>query len=145
MIFLDTNVFVEAYGRRDAERIASQEMAARVLLTAVARGQVEATTSEAILAETALVLTRDRPYAVPIAEVARHLSSIVRAEGLRFAPKHIYLRALDLWAARPALGFVDALTVAYAEQGDVELASFDRQLLASPGVTPYWRESAAQG
>jgi len=84
MIFLDTNVFVEAYGRRDVERVASQELAARVLLSAVAHGQVAATTSEAIVAETAQVLTRDRPYALPVDKVAAHLSSILRAQGLRF-------------------------------------------------------------
>lgn len=140
MIFLDTNVFVEAYGRRGTERVVEQEVAARTLLTALALGRLTATTSEAILAEAAFVLTRRTSYDQPIPAVAAFLSAVVSSEGLRFEPKHIYSRALDMWAQRPGLGFIDALTIAYVEQADVELASFDRQLLASPGVTPYWRD-----
>jgi len=143
MIFLDTNVFVEAFGRPIGERIVSHESAARALLDAVGDRRVEATTSEAILVEATQVLTRESSYGWPTQLIATHLSGIIRAEGLRLASKHVYLRALDIWADRPGLGFVDALTVAYVEQGDIELASFDRQLLGSPGVAPYWQATDA--
>lgn len=143
MIFLDTNVFAEALGRSVKDRDTFRETAARALLEAVALGELEATMSEAILAEATQVLTSARAGNRPVPEIAEFLTAVVRSPGLRFAPKQIYRRALALWSERPSLGFVDALTVAYVEQGDVELASFDRQLLASPGVTPYWREADA--
>lgn len=143
MIFVDTNVFVSAFGRRGLERVASDERAARELLSRVALGRAAATTSEAILVETTQVLTNETSGARPAPDVAAFLSNVIDSPGLRFEPKHIYLRALDIWAARPSLGFVDALTIAYVAQGDIQLASFDRQLLQSPGVTPYWLESNA--
>lgn len=73
--------------------------------------------------------------------MAAFLTNVLAAPGLRFGPKPIYSQALDMWASRPGLGFVDALTICYARQGEVQLASFDKQLLASPGVTPYWADA----
>jgi predicted nucleic acid-binding protein len=138
VIFLDTNVLVEALGRPESERVATRQAAAQLLLTQVAEGVVAATTSEAILVEAAKVLADENSYGLPVQDVAAYLTAFVSSVGLRLEPKRIYVRAFDLWTERPSLGFVDALTIAYAEQGDVQLASFDRRLLASPGITPYW-------
>ena len=145
MIFIDTNVLIEATGRSDTERVAGRQATAQRLLDQVAEGSVAATTSEAILVETANVLSLRHGYGLPVADVASLLSAFVSSYGLRFEPKRIYVRALSIWAERPALGFVDALTIAYAEQGDIQLASFDQQLLSAPGVTPYWTSATEPG
>jgi len=143
MIFVDTNVFVSAFGRRAIDRDMFEERSARDLLGRLALGLTSASTSEAILVEATQILTSDRLNGWSVPDVAAFLADAVKAPGLRIAPKIIYLRALDVWTSRPGLGFVDCLTLAYVEQDDVELASFDRQLLRSPGVTPYWREPDA--
>ena len=109
-------------------------------MDAVAAGIVEATTCEAVIVETVQVLESAFGSALIPAQAATSFSTLINARGLRLAPKHIYTRALDIWADRPGLGFVDALTIAYVEQGDIQLASFDRQLLGSAGVSPYWRD-----
>lgn len=138
MIFVDTNVVVRAFeGQRPADHNEATQRALD-LLARVARGETVVSTSEAVIVEITRVLSSNTLYRQTPAEVEQFLAPLIEAPGLRLAPKLVYKRALRIWASRPTLGFVDALTVAYVEQGDVQLASFDRQLLASPGVTPYW-------
>jgi predicted nucleic acid-binding protein len=48
--------------------------------------------------------------------------------------KRRYLRALDIWANHPRLGFVDALTVAIVENSDLRLATFDTDFDRSPNI-----------
>lgn len=145
MIFLDTNIIVAAVGRVDARLNVRQQTLAFDLMRRLQVPTVACWTSEAVLAETTQVLQSPFGGNYSPQRITTAIRPFIAAPGLRIAPKHIYLRALDVWASRPRLGFVDALTVAYVEQGEIELASFDRQLLASPGVTPYWPESAVQG
>lgn len=143
MIFIDTNVIVAAIGRADADLNLDQEAEARELIIALSIPTRAAFTSEAVIVETANALRSRFGSDLGTFEAARALGPIIDLPGLRIASKHIYSRALSIWADRPGLGFVDALTLACAEQGDIQLATFDRQLLRSPGVTPYWREADA--
>ncbi len=116
MIFLDANLFVELIGRvggGQPERVQRAES----LMDAVAAGTLKATTSEAVIVETVQVLESAFGSAFVPAQAALSFGALINARGLRLSPKHIYLRALDNWAARPGLGFVDALTIAYVEQG----------------------------
>lgn len=138
MIFIDTNVFVAMVGRVDADANRGQQIAALDLLARMTEPSVAASTSEGVIIETARMLRSSLGGGLSTEVTADRLRAIINLPGLWLSPKHIYLRALDIWADRPGLGFVDALTLAYVEQGDIELASFDRQLLRSPGVTPYW-------
>jgi len=139
VIFIDTNVFVQALARsHEPGQEATSRQAAELLLD-VTDGKVEATTSEAVIAEVLYVSTAPRLYARSIADVRTVLQPLLEAPGMRFGPAKRYVRALEVCEGRPGLKFVDALTIAYVEQGDVQLASFDRQLLGSPGVTPYWQ------
>lgn len=140
MIFIDTNVFLTAIGRVNAHHNTGQQANADELIAQLTIPTISASTSEAVIVETAQMAESAFGGGMGATIAARAMSKIIRLPGLRIAPKHIYLRALDIWADRPGLGFVDALTVAYVEQGDVELASFDQQLLRSPGVTPYWAQ-----
>lgn len=58
--------------------------------------------------------------------------------------KRRYLRALDLYATYPKLGFADALVATHVEQQGLPLATFDTDFDAIPGITR-WQPPVAQG
>jgi predicted nucleic acid-binding protein len=127
MIFLDANVFLRYLLRPvDPMNTAKHDVAA-ALFTAMERGEVEVTTSEAVIAEIAFVLTSRRQYNLPVQTVTALLAPILRLPALKLprVQKLRYLRAIEIWADHPRLGFVDALTAAIVEQSDMLLATFD--------------------
>ena len=142
MIFLDTSAIVQPFQSSADPLQVEMTRRSSQLLRQIATGMVDATTSEAAVAEAAYVMSGSRFLRQDAREVAATLAALLNSPRLRFSTKPACQRALAIWSERPAIGFVDALTVAYVEQGDLELASFDRQLLASAGVTPYWRETS---
>jgi predicted nucleic acid-binding protein len=137
MTFLDANVFLRYLVAPTSPETQAMQDEATALFEAVERGEDEATTSEAVLAEVAFVLASLRQYYLPPADVAAYLAPLIRLPGLKLprGQKRRYLRALDVWAANPKLGFVDALTVALVEHSGIELATFDADFDAIPGVT----------
>ncbi len=138
MTFVDANSFLRTVVGPEPETQAMHDAAA-ALFRAVARGEEEITTSEAILAEVAFILTSKRQYGLPPAEVAARLGSIIELPGMLLprGRKRLYLRALDLWAERPALGFGDALTVATIEETGLRLATFDTHFNGFPSINRY--------
>jgi predicted nucleic acid-binding protein len=116
-----------------------QTMAAEAarLLHDAAAGREQFTTSEAIIAEIAFVLTSPRQYNLPVADAAARLQAVLTLRGFRHPRKRLLLRALDVWTTSPNLGFVDALTVAYAERAGVELATFDADFDRVTGIRRY--------
>lgn len=140
MIFLDANVFLRWLAGPATVDNAVRNAMATALFDQIERREAEATTSEAILAEVAFILTSKRHYGVAVVDAAGYLADAVQYPGLRFAPgrKEQYLRALELWAERPALGFVDALTAAMVEHSDHMLATFDSDFEGLAGIE-YWR------
>jgi predicted nucleic acid-binding protein len=139
MTFVDANYFVRAIVEPTPETLTQHETA-KALFRAVARGEEEATTSEAVLAEVSFVLNSKRQYGLPPAEVAARLTPILALPSLSLprGRTRLYLRALELWSERPRLGFVDALTAAEVEHTGIPLATFDRDFDGIPGIT-YWR------
>lgn len=135
MIFLDANVFLRAI-TEVTPATEAMAMVARELFRAVSRGDEEVTTSEAVLAEVAFILNAKRHYDLPPQEVAARLRPFLLAPHLRLprGQKRLYLRALDLWAEVPRLGFVDALTAVTVEGSDAALATFDRDFDGLPGI-----------
>ena len=134
MIFLDANVLLRALvapsdleGQRRGE-------AAMTLLRQAGRGQVEVTTSDAVLAEVAYILTEKPHYNLSVVDAASSLTTVVRLRGFRRREKHAILRAFEIWTHRPRLGFVDALTAAYAQAPGVQLATFDTDFDGLPGI-----------
>lgn len=117
---------------------------AATLFALIDRGEEEATTSEAVLAEVAFVLASRRQYAVAPETVAALLKPIVQLRGLSLprGRKEVYLRALELWSNHPELGFVDALTAAIVERGSLKLATFDADFDVFP---PFTRWQPADG
>lgn len=126
MIFLDANVILRALTRSPDPSIQRMNRLAGDLLRRAERAEVEVTTSDAVIAEVAFILTSKAHYQLAVDDAAGRLATIVRVRGVKLRDKHAVLRALDLRAALPRLGFVDALTASYAQKPGIELATFDR-------------------
>jgi predicted nucleic acid-binding protein len=135
VIFLDANVILRALTMSDDPRVRRTNHIAGDLFRLVAQDQVVVTTSDAIIAEAALILTAKTHYRIPVAEAAAKLATLVALRGFALPDKRSVLRGLDLWAAQPDLGFVDALTAAYAQASGMQLATFDTDFDRIPGIT----------
>jgi predicted nucleic acid-binding protein len=125
MIFVDANYFLRYLAAPTTERARQEQEQATELFTHVQRGEVEVTSSDAVIAEVAFVLAAKSHYGLSASEVSARLKPLLRLSGFRMPTKRQCLRALDVWVTYPALGFVDALAVSYAEQQDFQLATFD--------------------
>lgn len=125
MIFLDANYLLRAIVAPATPQDQPKAAEAITLLRTMRDGDIEVTTSEAILAEVAFILTAPRHYGLSAAEATLRLRAILSESNFRLPQKSRYLRALDIWTANAHLGFVDALTVAYTERSSLELATFD--------------------
>ncbi|HTE87051.1 MAG TPA: PIN domain-containing protein [Dehalococcoidia bacterium] len=129
---IDTNVIIREITQDDPEMSAR----AHKFLQRLAAGATEALLTEAVLVECAQVLSSRALYNLPRREIARDLGVIIRLRGVRLVNKRRYLRALEVYAAIPALDFVDALLVIYAEsQRPTAVVSFDEDFDRVPGVT----------
>ena len=129
---LDTNIIIRHITQDDPEL----SPRARAFLTRLETGEAEAQLTEVVLLEAVQVLSSRVLYNLPRAEIARDLAVIIRLRGVRLPTKARSLRALELYAATPALDFVDALLVAYAErQTPAAIVSFDQDFDRVPGIT----------
>jgi predicted nucleic acid-binding protein len=135
VIVLDANVILRALTISHDPRVRRMNDLADTLFRQVGRGEAEVTTSDAVLAEAAFILTARSHYQVPIAEAAAKLTALVALPGFKLPDKQAILRALDLWTANPRLGFVDALVAAYAQRPGMQLATFDSDFDGLPGIT----------
>ncbi len=135
MTFVDANYFLRAIVEPTAETGTMHETA-KALFRAVARGEEEVTTSEAVLAEVCFVLNSKRQYGLAAPEVASRLTPILSLPNLALprGRKRLYLRALELWSEHPRLGFVDALTAAEIEYTGIALATFESDFDGIPGI-----------
>ena len=122
MMFADANIFLRALTNDDAVKA----VACSELLRGVDRGEIEIATCEAIITEVVYVLSSRATYGLSHDEIRARLAPLLRMRGLRLPGKHVYLEALDLYAALPALDFEDALCVAHMRQaGITEILSYD--------------------
>lgn len=134
MIFLDTNFFLRALTRADLPQNQPMHDIAIELMRRADRGEVELTTSDAVIAEVAFILTAKAHYHHTVADAAGRLAILLNIRGLRLRDKRILLYALDVWRTRPSLGFVDALTASYAKLNGMPLATFDRDFDSIPDL-----------
>ena len=134
MIFLDANVILRALTVSDDPRVRRTNQIAGDLFRLVAQNQVAVTTSDAVIAEAAFILTAKTHYRIPVAEAAAKLATLVALRGFTLPDKRSVLQGLDLWATQPDLGFVDALTAAYAQASGMLLATFDTDFDRIPGI-----------
>lgn len=125
MIFLDASIFLRTLTRSSDPKVERMGHMVSDLFRRVERGEVEVTTSDAVIAEVVFILTARTRYHVDVPAAAERMAAILRLQGVRRHEKRIILRALDLWMERPKLEFVDALTASYAQQPGIDLATFD--------------------
>jgi predicted nucleic acid-binding protein len=144
MIFLDANILLRALTHSSDPAVQRMNQQAGDLLRRADRGEVEVTTSDAVIAEVAFILTSRAHYQLSVADTAGRVATVLRARGLRIRDKRAVLGAFDLWVTNPKLGFVDALTVSYAQHADVELATFDTDFDQIRGITRWQPEDDAR-
>jgi len=125
MIFLDANFLLRYLAVSDLPADRARNQIASDLFERADRGGVEITTSEAVLAEVAFVLTSKNHYRLDVADAAGRIEVVVRLRGMRLPDRGIVLDALNIWMNHPRIGFVDALAASYGQQPGVELATFD--------------------
>lgn len=145
MTFLNANIFFRALVEPTTPQSVAMTEQAKALFREIDRGEQDATTSEAVIAEVACVLSSRRQYGMAPEEVAARLRPLLTLSHLQLprGRRRLYLRALDLWMTFPKLGVVDALTAATVEDTDVMLATFDRDFDALPGLAR-WSPSGHQ-
>ena len=136
MIFLDANMFLRYLTDPDGSANVTRQDIAAAVFDAIERGDEEATTSEAVLAEVAYVLSSKRQYNLPGGDIAAYLAPIIRLPGLKLprVQQQMYLRAGEIWTEHPKLGWVDALTAAIVEHSDLRLATFDNDFDAIANI-----------
>ncbi len=131
MRFLDANILLR-YLTRDHPDHSERAYA---FLQRVERGEIEATITEAVLAEVVHVLSSKTLYNFPRTEIQERLVALLTLKGMRLRAKGTYLRAFEVYVTTN-LDFVDALLVAQVEQTkDATLVSFDRDYNKTPSVT----------
>lgn len=140
MIFVDANIILRALTQSPLPDVQRMSRIAGDLFRRVEQGEVEITTSDAVIAEVAFVLTSKANYHLTASDAVDRLATIVQMRGVKLREKRTVLRALDLWARHPRLGFVDALAASYAEQFGFELATFDTDFDDLPGITRWHPE-----
>jgi predicted nucleic acid-binding protein len=134
MILLDANVILRLLTSAPHAEIQRMHHIAADLFRRIEAGKAEATVSDAVLAEVAFLLASPRHYGIAVPDVAGMLAALVRLRHLRTSDRQAVLTALDIWATRPSLGFVDALTAAQSIRLDAEIATFDRDFDGIDGV-----------
>ncbi len=103
-------------------------------------GEVEITATEVVLHEVLYILTStstNNGYGLTPDEACARISPLVGMPGFKHPNKRSILKALDLWAEYPRLGFSDCLTAAYAQQHQLSVASFDSDFDVLPGLIRY--------
>ena len=120
---VDTNVLVRLIARDDSRQ------------TALADSFVEkgASVSVLALAETAWVLAT--VYELTPADLARAIEMLLNHKNLQLQDSETVAGALELFRAKPALGFSDCLMLALARKaGHFPLGTFDRNLAKTDGA-----------
>jgi predicted nucleic acid-binding protein len=137
VIFVDASIYVRYLVQPVTPQDRINERRAAALFALVESGAVEITTSEAILAEVAIILSNPRHYGASRSTAATGLKALLRPRGCRMPSKEVSLRALDIWVTQPELSLPDALGAAYSALRGYELATLDVALSRAPGVTTY--------
>lgn len=130
--YLDTNLLIRYFTRDDPAKAAS----CLALLQRVRDGREQVRLTESVFTEVAYVLASTRnPYRLSRAEIRALLISILTLRGVLLRRKPLYLRALDLYGAYPALDIEDAVSIAWMERdGVTEIYSYDQDFDRVPGI-----------
>jgi predicted nucleic acid-binding protein len=141
-MFLDANIFLRFFTQSPDPKNQRRSDIAKVLIGAVSRGEVLATTSEVVLHEVAFVLGSKNQYGLKTDEILDCLKFAVRLNGLRFSreDRWCYERALEILESHPRIQFSDAVIAARCEHREHTLATFDKHFSRFDSLQ-LWRES----
>jgi predicted nucleic acid-binding protein len=130
MYFVDTNVFLRVLTKDDRERA---EKCFALLKKAEAK-EIELTTTEAVITEIVYILASKKWFNLARERIHELLSPVLRTKGLYIPKKHVYFRALDLYA-QYKLDFEDCIIVAHMDEQHIqELYSYDAGIDAISSV-----------
>jgi predicted nucleic-acid-binding protein len=120
---IDTNLLVRLIARDDPKQVEAAE-------AFIAGG---AWVSQLVLAETIWVL--DAVHERSAAQLAAAIEMLLNHQHLSIQDPDVVGRALDIFRARPAIGFSDCLVLEIARKaGHLPLGTFDRQLSRLEGA-----------
>jgi predicted nucleic acid-binding protein len=137
MIFVDAYIFERRLVRPLIPQDETFAQRAATLFDQVDSGSTEVTTSEAILAEVAYILTNPRQYGTSRKMAADGLKALLRPPACRMLNKDLSLLALDIWVNHHKLSFPDSVAAAYSMVRGYELATLDAALARTSGVSNY--------
>lgn len=127
---VDANIFVRLLTGDDPEK-ATRCLS---LFARSRRGEISLTTSEAVVAEVAYVLTSPKSYRIPRDVVAAALQPLLTDPGMQIDRKKAVLSALELWGSSN-LDFADCLSVARVRFDNLDgVYSYDRDFDRIAGV-----------
>jgi predicted nucleic acid-binding protein len=135
--FLDTNAFL----RYMVEPKTANDHLFRTLVAAIfeqaEQGDEQFTTTDAVIAEIAFVLTSPRHYGI-----SRHLALIrvvplLRLPGCSMEHREELESAFSRWEGNPKISFVDALAIAMSKKYGYDLVTFD-SAMANDAETMRW-------
>ena len=128
--FVDTNIFLR-YLTQDSPK---QAQACLELFQRAQRRELSLTTSEAIIAEVVYVLHSKQLYNLSPEEIRARLYPVLTIPGMKLHFRHMYLRALDLYATHH-LDFENALAIAQMERQKItEVHTYDREFDRVSGI-----------
>lgn len=131
--FLDTNIILR-HILNDNPALSARALA---IIQAIESGNIDARTSDLVIAEVVFVLSSKRTYNQTPQEIADAISPIISLPHLKLDRKGIYPRAFTLYTSL-GIDYIDAYNVALMEHRDMhDILSFDRDFDAIAGITRY--------
>jgi len=130
VLFLDTSIFI----RHLTSDHPDHSRRALALFERILAGEIEATTSEVVIADMVHVLA-SQYYEIARGDIAGTISAVIELPNLKLPHRQTYLEALACYGSS-RLDFADCLSVAHMKrQGITEIVSFDRDFDRFPDIT----------
>ena len=137
-VLVDTNVFIRLLVFPRMGHLGRPFREARAFIGASERGELEFTTSEAVVTEAVFVMAS--VYKADRDEIARGLTRLLMSPGCVMPTRDVCAEALRVWSTTGALSIVDALLAVTAMRSGFELATLDDKL-ARYSTAPIWTSS----
>lgn len=137
MIFVDTNVFIRFLAAPTNDHDLRMMRQSTRLFVDAREGIHTLTTSDAIVAEVAFILTSARHYSYDRSSAANAIKNVLLQSRFQYPQLNTCVRALELWESHAKLSFPDALAAAFGEEHEFQLATFDQHLASLPSVDPF--------
>jgi predicted nucleic acid-binding protein len=123
--FLDTNAFLRYMVEPKTENDRLFRTLVAALFERAERGEDQFTTTDAVMAEVAFVLTSPRHYGISRHQALIRVVPLIRLPGCAIAHQEELESAFSRWEENPRISFVDALAIAIAKKHGFDLVTFD--------------------